>query len=1061
MPGSSAEVVPAPGLYEHPVTLALGEVLERLGPGRSDLERLSPDDAPRVLAQLLHERLVRSLESLPSANRLARQISLTNRVLDLLRAAAPAGGAEARDRVREPGEMLMAIRPEHDGSLGRSQTPVRPLVPLSTSELLINGHHDLKVGPEIRRELASADRVDLLCSFLKWNGFRVLEEALTGFLARRPGGLRVITTTYIGATDRRALDALVELGARAKVSYDTSQTRLHAKAWLFHRRSELSTAYIGSSNLSAQALQDGLEWNVRVASVDNGPILRKFAAAFEQYWADHGFEEYDPARDAERFERAIREQRRRTNGRGSPDQHRAVLAGVEVTPRPHQQEILDELAAERAHGHTRNLVVAATGTGKTVIAALDYRRLSEEIGSSSGRGATRPSLLFVAHREEILLQSRETFRLALGDGQFGELLVAGDEPREGCQVFASIQSLHRERLEMLRPEAYDMVIVDEFHHAAADSYDRLLSHLQPKYLVGLTATPERADGKPILQHFDDRIASEIRLWKALDQGLLVPFQYFGLRGPDVSTVEWRRGRYVPSKLSGIYTGDHLFAHRVIQELRHKVLDVSSMRALGFCVDVAHADFMAELFNAASPPIAARAVTGRTPPGERRDALAQLRSGELQIVFSVELLNEGIDLPDVDTVVFLRPTESATVFLQQLGRGLRHARGKPCCTVLDFVGRAHRKFRFDRRFRAIVGGTRRHVQRQVEQGFPLLPSGCSIVLDRESQLAVLDNIRRQLGRGQEGLVEDLRALGPDVGLAEFLRDTGFDLEDVYDQAGRCFTYLRRRAGFERTSASTDRERLERSLWRLLHLDDRDRLDGFRSLLATSDPPTADVSDPTQRMLFVLLGYMREPLAEMSRAWSSLWAQETLLGELRQLMDLLADRTRRLTEPLSGSLANLPFRVHATYSLDEVMAGVGEQTEKGGIKRIQTGVFYAERHRCDLLFVTLQKSESDYTPTTLYQDYPLSPDVFHWETQSSCHPGTETGRRYIDIRPGSDHHALLFVRQRKKDDRGGTMPYLLLGPVHCQAHRGERPMQIEWRLTQTIPARDFQEMKVAAG
>jgi hypothetical protein len=216
-----------------------------------------------------------------------------------------------------------------------------------------------------------------------------------------------------------------------------------------------------------------------------------------------------------------------------------------------------------------------------------------------------------------------------------------------------------------------------------------------------------------------------------------------------------------------------------------------------------------------------------------------------------------------------------------------------------------------------------------------------------------------------------------------------------------------------------------------------------------------------MLFVLLGYMREPLSMLGSAWASLWKHAGLRRELFELLALLEDRNRRLTQPLTGALAALPFRVHATYSQDEVLAGVGELTSKGGILRIQTGVHYVKTHRCDLFFVTLEKSKEDYTPTTLYQDYPLSPSRFHWESRSDCHPGTKTGRRYLEVRRGSDQHALLFVRQRRLDERGETMPYLLLGPVYYGSHRGERPMQIEWDLAHRMPARDFQEMKVAAG
>jgi superfamily II DNA or RNA helicase len=788
--------------------------------------------------------------------------------------------------------------------------------------------------------------------------------------------------------------------------------------------------------LSAAAMLDGLEWNVRLSVVDNGAILEKFRAIFEQYWADSDFRPYDPSRDAEFYDDQIRRQ---------IHQRTRLLTAFDIHPRPHQQEILDALEFERSHGHRRNLVVAATGTGKTIVAALDYKRIKNQFGKAS--------LLFVAHRREILDQSQTTFQVVLKNGAFGERLQAGEVPRAGEHVFASVQSLHEDRLKELSPDAYDVLIIDEFHHAAAPTYERLLTHLKPKFLIGLTATPERTDGKNILGWFDGRIAAELRLWKALDQGLLCPFQYFGITGPNVSGVKWSRGRYDLRELSNVYTGDDFFVKRVLQEFHAKVADVSKMRALGFCVDIAHAEFMAARFNEAG--IDARAIVGTTPGPNRDAALSALDTGELRIIFSVDLFNEGVDLPDVDTILFLRPTESATLFLQQLGRGLRKSDSKECLTVLDFIGAANRKFRFDVRFRAIVGGTRRALIDEIERGFPTLPSGCSIQLDRVATQAVIENIKQALGVGARGLIEDLRSVG-DVSLADFLAAAQIDIEDLYARTGRCFTALRREAGFEQGPAN---EQIERAFARMLHVDDSNRLDGFRTFLAQEMTPRADPADPIQRLLFILLGYVRRPFSEMDAAWRMLWESPWLRSELRQLLDLLDDRRRNVDFDVGP--AEIPLRVHARYTLDEVMASVDEQNEKGSIMRIQAGVYYLEHFRTDLFFVTLEKSERDYSPTTLYRDYPMSDHRFHWETQSNCHEETRTGRRYLSIRPRSDQHALLFVRQKRQNERGVTAPYLLLGPVYYETHRGSRPMQIEWSLEHPIPPSFYQEIKLAAG
>lgn len=1003
---------------------------------------VDPNRAPSTLSRLVHGRLLQALRSITGDDPTPSQLALANAVLALLEREAPDSGIDHSDQVEAPLRELLAVLERTSGP-AQPMAPPRPRIPLSTSDLLVNGPHDLRLGTELQLELASADRVDVLCSFLKWSGLRIVEEQLHAFCARRGGSaLRVITTAYMRATERRALDALREMGADLRVSYDTDKTRLHAKAWLLHRDSGYSTAFVGSSNMSAAAMVDGAEWNVRLSAVDNRAILAKFESTFEQYWLDTTYLPYV----AEEFDKAVMTAQRA---------QLAPYLAFDVEPRTHQREILEDLAAERLNGHMRNLVVAATGTGKTIVAALDYKRLRKEL--------PRDRLLFVAHRKEILDQSLTTFQVVLRDGAFGETLVGGQKPVRWEHVFASIQSLHEEQLEQIPPDHYDVVIVDEFHHAAAETYRKLLDRLRPRVLLGLTATPERSDGKSVLGWFDGRVASELRLGRALDQGLLSPFQYFGLGGaPNVSGIKWSGGRYDSKALSNVYTADHAFALRVLQETAHKVTDIQTMQALGFCVDVAHAEFMAGRFTKAG--IASVAVSATTPSAERAAHLRALAAGELRCVFSVDLFNEGVDLPDVDTVLFLRPTESATVFLQQLGRGLRRSERKECLTVLDFIGDAHRRFRFDLRYRAIVGGTRRSIAREIEAGFPTLPSGCSIQLDRQAQRAVLENIERQVGVGAQHLIEDLRSMlgesSRGVRLADFLREADVDLEDVY-ASKRCWTTLRRAAGAPVPPPGPDDEQIERALSRMLHVDDRLRLTGFRELLAQPAAPAADDSDPIQRLLFALLGYAREPLGKLPQAWGALWASPALRDELLQLLDELGDRSRALTLPLAGHLAVLPLQVHARYSLDEVLTGVDERNKHGGIKRIQTGVYYIERLGTDLLFVTLEKSAKEYSPTTLYNDYAISPKRFHWETQSSCHPDTGTGQRYIRTRLGSGNQALLFVRTRRNDERGETMPYTLLGEAYCASHRGARPMQIEWDLRVPMPAGFFQEAKLAAG
>ena len=674
---------------------------------------------------------------------------------------------------------------------------------------MTNARNEPTLAAELRAEMGSADEVDLLCAFVKWQGLRLLEDQLKE-LQRRGVPLRVITTTYLGATDARALDALVnEFGAEVRVNYETDRTRLHAKAWLLRRNTGFHTAYVGSSNLSHAALVDGLEWNVRLSAISTPHLLEKFRATFDSYWENREFEPYSPSQDGDRLRAALET----ASGNRTSDRVTITLSGLEVHPKAYQAEMLEQLDAERTiHDRHRNLIVAATGTGKTVIAALDYRRLVRDVHNRDLK------LLFVAHRKEILQQSRRMYQEVLTDATFGEMLVDGQEPTQWRHVFASIQSLSQRRLSEIDPKHFDVVVIDEFHHAEAASYRRLLDHVDPMELVGLTATPERADGVDVRDFFGGRVAAELRLWEALEQNLLCPFHYFGIHdGTDLEAVQWKRGGYDLSALNSLYTGNDARTRIVLKELRDKVSDVGTMRALGFCVSVEHARYMAQRFVDAGIP--ARAVSAETSAADRREALHALRNREINILFAVDLFNEGLDIPEVDTVLFLRPTESATVFLQQLGRGLRLTRGKTVLTALDFVGHQRREFRFDQRFRAMTGVGGKALQRQVEEGFPFLPSGSQIVLDRVAQNLVLENIRQQVAPRWAALVSEVRA-HPDDQLASYLDASGRALEDIL-RNNRSWTTLCREAGkIDRDTGARETDLVKR-VRALAHVDDRRR------------------------------------------------------------------------------------------------------------------------------------------------------------------------------------------------------------------------------------------------
>ncbi len=761
------------GLYDVVIDGRLQRLIDELGADfRADVKQLDPADVPDRVSRLFRDALRAGLTTVQQPGARA---ALLRQVRNVLAAASADLLEEGELQMGGSPSHLLEVRPARVG-LGETEPTRRPVTPLADSALLMNAPGEPALAQELQAELSSADRVDLLIAFVKWSGIRLVREPIEALIARG-GRLRVLTTTYTGASDANALAALARWGAEVRISFDNRRTRLHAKSWIFHRDSGATTAYIGSSNLSSSAMLDGLEWNVRLAALESPTLLEKISAAFEAYWESEEFRRFDPD-DADEMD-VVRRALESARGGSRLD---PVADFFDLKPYPFQQAILDTLASERERGHRKTLVVAPTGVGKTMVAAFDYARMEP-----------RPRLLFVAHRERLLDQSLTTFRHVLREGDFGEKLVGGHVPHRGDHVFASIQSLHsRGWLEALDPEHYDFVIIDEFHHAEAPTYERLLEHVTPRYLVGLTATPERHDGRDVRRWFDGRTSYEMRLGEALELGLLAPFHYFGIHDDvDLDHVRFSRGRYHEAELSQLYTGNDARARLVLEQVHRIVGDADAMRALGFCVSVEHARFMARRFSEAG--LASVAVTGEATREERRDAIRRLERGDLKVLFTVDLFNEGVDIPSVDTVLFLRPTESATVFLQQLGRGLRIHPDKSCLTVLDFIGNAHADVPVRPALpRARWGEPRSRYANKWRKTSPSCLQAAPCAWTGWPGRSFWTTSGRSPDRGSAGSSRNCAPWGRIRGLGEFLEKTGTELVELYTGRDRSFTTLKHRA-----------------------------------------------------------------------------------------------------------------------------------------------------------------------------------------------------------------------------------------------------------------------------
>lgn len=1025
------------GLYEALIDQVLAGRLAGDVPGlvaqRSTVEDA---DLPLILADHVGKHLAQALRALPADERRARQLAVVNDLVARIQAVAPDAFLGSAG-VPEPGEWLHGI-----GSVARP-VPPRPQTPLSGSTLLTGSPGEPALGQELAAELASCDAVDLIVSFIKWHGFRQLRDAFLD-LAARGGRIRVLSTTNMGASDAEALEAIARLPtAELRVSYDTRRTRLHAKAWCFHRATGFGTIYVGSANVSVAALGSGLEWTLKATQHDAPHLLHAFQATFDRLWEDGEFRRFDPDDAQDRAHLADSLDRARG---------KAMVAVREYDLRPYdfQERILETLEAARAGGHRRNLVVAATGTGKTMIAAFDYKRLCRP-------GQPRPRLLFLAHRHELLDQARATFRDVLRDQDFGEILDGTSTPSRYDHCFATIQTVHRRDLPaQVGSTFWHLVVLDECHHIEAATYRSVLDRLAPDLLLGLTATPERADGLDILPWFAGRTTCEIRLWEALSQQLLVPFTYYGMKDSvDLDRVAWVRGSYDLGELALLYDSNDQRAALILEQFRSHYGDVGKARALGFCVSTAHARFMAGFF--AEHGVPALAVLGDSDADERRTARERLRTGEVRILFTCDLYNEGVDLPIVDCLLLLRPTESVTLFLQQLGRGLRLHEGKETCLVLDFIGRAHRRFRFDLRLSALTGLRRVELRRALEEQAVRLPPGCGFNLQREAREAVLENLREHLDanlRRLEREVQDQARDGTPITLAGFLERSGYAIGDLYQRCG--WTTLRRKAGLLPALSPEDADdeaQWSRGLGRLLHIDDDLRLDAIRRLVVEGQSPRDEGDRRLLRACAARWATQPRQQIAASMIHERLRRFPELRRELAEVLDVLVAR-RQLAAPDRRWTDDEPLAVHAHYEREEMLCLLGNWTDERQ-PPWREGVRFLEATRTDLFVVTLEKAEHRFSPQGRYQDYVINRDLFHWQSQNATGPDSPTGQRYLTGRAdGQPARHLLFVRRTHRD------AFQFLGALTHVASQGAKPMSITWRVTPAMPM-DMVEGSSAAG
>lgn len=1032
------------GIYEELITQLISNKLNDLEKEEYYIKEIKIDkeEASTILSQHLSKIIKHAFSIVKGENILDHQIEIANKIIKFLKEELNKEEFDD-DLINVEGKILKAVFARIDAHFTDIDLHLKEITPytrLTHSELFTGGNLGLSLESELKKEILSANRIDLLVSFIKWKGIIILEKEFKEF-TNRGGKLRVITTTYMGVSDYKAIQLLSKLeNTEVKISYNTGNERLHAKAYLFHRNTGFHTGYIGSSNFSRSALTDGLEWNLKITTNEVSHIIDKFQKTFDAYWQSKDFELFDDAIHSEKLLEALKQGK---NLKGYTN----TISYFDIKPHPYQLEILEKLEVERTvHNRFKNLIVAATGTGKTVISAFDYKKFKQLNKSSK--------LLFVAHRKEILTQSRATFQGILKDNNFGDLWVDGMTPDNYEFVFASVQSLNNKIKEItLSPEYYDFIIIDEVHHIKANSYRPILNYFKPKILLGLTATPERMDGGDILEDFCNKIAAEIRLPEALNNKHLCPFQYFGITDCiDLSSVGWEKGKYIASELTNLYTANDRRVNEIIFNLNKYTKDINEVRALGFCATIEHAKFMAQKFCLAG--LKAEYLTSDN--AKDRDLIRQnLTDKKINYLFVIDIFNEGIDIPEIDTVLFLRPTESLTIFLQQLGRGLRLADNKDCLTVLDFVGNARPEYNFENKFRALIGKTTTSVQKEVEDNFPHLPLGCSIILEQKAKEIILKNIISATSLNRNQLIQKIRNFEHQttlpLTLINFIEFINIPIQTIYkkDSWKRLCQIAGKIDDFE---TNNEKQILSAISKKWLSTNS---ISYFSFILKIAKQKfiinTNDFSENENSMLVMLHYDVWQNVGSFNSIEESIkeiGSNEILVNEIIEVLEILISKIdfKELDIKLPY---NQPLKLHARYTRDQILVAFKMSTfDKRSSNAIGVGVAENKEINTEVLFIDLIKSEENFSPTTMYDDYAINEILFHWQSQNASRPDIGKGLSYIQHKE-NNKKILLFVREKSNDEFGNTMGYVFIGEGNLQDYYGSKPMSINWELNEPMP------------
>ena len=959
----------------------------------------------------------------------------------------------------------------------------------------------------LKQELLNCKKFYFIVSFIRYSGIQLLISTLDELEKQGIQG-EIITSVYLNITDSKALRKLLSYKNIKVKIYNNSSESFHTKAYLFEKE-KYHSVVIGSSNISQSALYSAEEWNVKLTDSSFFNIYGKSLNQFEKLW--HSNEAIELTQD---FIDEYEKYKKSVNVQNTFDYRKTKIEQEnEFVPNSMQKRVLGKLKETRENGNKKGLVISATGTGKTYLAAMDIKQFFEisntenklfEINDKKSK-TSNIKFLFIAHREELLENATNVFSkiLKIDKNEFGRI-YGGLKEIDKNIIFASIQSL-RNCYNEFKPSFFDYIIVDEFHHSMSDSYLKILSYFNPKFLLGLTATPKRMDGKDILSLCDYNIVDEIGIKEALEEDLVVPFHYFGVNDYMINydNIPYKNGKYNEK----ILLENLLLNTRtdyIVKKINKFGFDGDELSAVAFCQNIEHAFFMKEEF--LKKGYKSAVITANTSPNERSEILEKFKNKKIEILCVVDILNEGIDIPTINLLLFLRPTMSSTIFIQQIGRGLRKAKNKDFVTIIDFIGNHKKDYLLINYFSSEVGNKdtlftkKEKIINEIKNQFSNIPKSCYVELDRICQNRIIEKIEKINFSSKNILKEMYLDYKVEIGKSEdeFLQIADFDtnIELFQELCLKMHSFYNAQLQFEDSKIfKNENEKNPLNTTEIEFLEYLEKkitlVEPFTFLiidyLATGKEyiNNSDLLNKYKGFFDIKRNFEKHYLLNRNRIFEELIEDEILEKNLygykfsKKYKNLFSNKKLNEKNNMKSQqkenklnfinrlkqLIHLGLNEFKRNDLDEFNENILISYKE--YKRVELQILldskvpkgswragYANTDKDICLFATIDKTHI-FQENLKYDNSLFADDIIQWISQPKTSHNSSVGQMFIHHKEkGFKVH--IFIRKYAFMNGNKTNPFIYLGNAQYYSSQGDKPMKILWKLDKKIPQKLIYEL-----